>query len=103
MPTYATAPTFRASRNGPKKSGFLTLVPAKTGIFLRSFNLGKKFHTSVCILSLSRIIVAKLSLKKCVVTPNFLFGFQLLALAKICFSRVVINRAKYFDINRHRP
>ena len=76
VPTFATAHTFCASRDGPRKSGFLTVVPAKTGIFLRSFNLGIKFHTLFCILALSRIIVAKLSLKKCVVTSKFLFGFQ---------------------------
>ena len=29
--------------------------------------------------------------EKCVVTPNFLYG---LALAKICFSHIVINHAK---------
>ena len=34
--------------------------------------------------------------------PQFSFWISL-ALAKICFSRIVINRAKYFGISRHRP
>ena len=37
MPTFATAHTFCASRNGSGKSSFLTAVPAKTEMFfLRS-------------------------------------------------------------------
>ena len=35
VPTFATAHTFCASLYGPKKSGFLTAVPATTEIFLR--------------------------------------------------------------------
>ena len=35
VPTFATAHTFCAPRDDPRKSGFLTLVLAKTGIFLR--------------------------------------------------------------------
>ena len=50
----------------------------------------KKRHTLLCILLLFRIIVAYLSLKKCVVTPQFSFWISK-ALAKICFSSIVIN------------
>ena len=32
-------------------------------------------HTLLCILKLFTDIIHELSLKKCVVTPNFLFGF----------------------------
>ena len=35
MLTFATAHTLCASRNGPRKSGFLTAVPAETDIFVR--------------------------------------------------------------------
>ena len=37
VPTFATAHTFRASRDGPRKSGFLSATPAKTEIFFRVF------------------------------------------------------------------
>ena len=33
MPTFATAHTFCASRDGPSKSGFLTAMPAKERYF----------------------------------------------------------------------
>ena len=36
----------------------------------------KERQTLLCILELYTNIVHELSLKKCVVTPNFLFGFQ---------------------------
>ena len=42
VPTFATAHTFCASRNGPRKSGFLTAVPAKTDTFLRFITTRKK-------------------------------------------------------------
>ena len=35
-----------------------------------------KVYTLLCILKLFTDIIHELSLKKCVVTPNFLFGFQ---------------------------
>ena len=34
VPTFTTAHTFCASRDGPRKSGFLTVVPANTEVFL---------------------------------------------------------------------
>ena len=33
VPTFATAHTFCACRDGPRKSGFLTVVPAKQRYF----------------------------------------------------------------------
>ena len=35
VPNFATAHTFCASGDGPRKSGFLTAMPDKTEIFLR--------------------------------------------------------------------
>ena len=35
VPTFATAHPFCASCDGPRKSGFLTVVPAKTEIFVQ--------------------------------------------------------------------
>ena len=35
QPLFATAHTFCASRDGPRRSSFLTAVPAETEIFLR--------------------------------------------------------------------
>ena len=57
---------------------------------------GLKCHTLLCILLPFRIIVSCLFIiisEKCVVTPNFLFWIPI-ALAKICYSCIVINRAK---------
>ena len=34
--TFATRHTFCTSRDGPRKSGFVTMVPAKTELFLCS-------------------------------------------------------------------
>ena len=34
VPTFATAHTFCPSCDGPRKTGFITVVPAKTEIFL---------------------------------------------------------------------
>ena len=84
--TLVTAHTFCAPLDGPRKSRFLTVVPAKTEIYLRGqyncegkADLGKgyrnpktklggtkhfseitwqKFHTLFCILALDRNIVA---------------------------------------------
>ena len=83
--------------------GFLWVVPTYIGIFLSGFKIsgesrtwylkrklgvtmpfseiiklqfGEKCHTVLCILLLCRIIVALIISKKCVVTPNFPFGFQ---------------------------
>ena len=35
VPTFATVHTYCVSRDGPRKLGFLTAVPAQTKIFLR--------------------------------------------------------------------
>ena len=49
MPTFTTAHTLCASRDGLRKSGFINAVPAKTEIFLRGLllrgkaNLGKSY------------------------------------------------------------
>ena len=48
----------------------------------------RKCHKLLCILQLWRIID-----EKCVVTPNFLFGFSI-DLIEICFSSIAINCAK---------
>ena len=37
MPPFPTAHAFCASRDGPRKSGFLTAVPAKTENFFACF------------------------------------------------------------------
>ena len=42
MSPFATAHTFCASRDGPRKSGFLTAVPAKTEIFFVAYNYAGK-------------------------------------------------------------
>ena len=47
MPPFATAHTFCASRDGPRKSGFLTALPAKTEIFLRGLSREKKVFARV--------------------------------------------------------
>ena len=88
MPTFATAHTFCASPDGPRKSGLLMAMSAKTeryfcavynyagkadlwkgywnpkrklGVtmyFSIKLQFGKKLHTLFCILALFRIIVA---------------------------------------------
>ena len=42
MPTFATAHTFCASRDGLRKSSFLTVMPAKTDIFARFMTMQEK-------------------------------------------------------------
>ena len=42
MPTFATAHTFCASRDGPRKSSFLTVAPAETDIFARFITTREK-------------------------------------------------------------
>ena len=89
---FATAHAVCASRDGSRKSGFLTAIPAKIGIFFcaiynyaRKADFGKGFwnpkrkfgvtmylseiitlqcHTLLCISALFRIIAALLSLSK---------------------------------------
>ena len=99
------------------------MVPAKTELFLRALHLrgktdlskgywyrkrklgltihfseimklqfGKKCHTLFCILGLFRIIAATLS-QKMRGYPQISFWIQI-ALGKICFFCIVINRAK---------
>ena len=52
----------------------------------------KKLHTLLCILLFFRITAASLSLKKAWLPPNFFFVS--IALAKICFLRIVINHTR---------
>ena len=55
---------------------------------------GKKHHTLLCILLLFRIIVVvNISKKKMRGYPQLSFWIPS-ALAKICFSHIVINRVK---------
>ena len=53
----------------------------------------KKCHTFLCILLSFLIIVAQLSLKKMSCYPQFSFWIPI-ALAKIFFTCIVINRAR---------
>ena len=131
VPTFATAHTFCASCNGPKRSGFLTAVPPKTEIFCTVYNytakadlvkgywnlkrkLGVTMHFSKII---KLQFVKKMSIytlfciwcflifsKKKRGYPQFSFWIPI-ALTKICFSRIVINCAKILSIgiSRHRP
>ena len=56
---------------------------------------GRKTPNIALYFTASWIIIAELSLKNGWLPPNFLFRFQQPLLnAKICFSHIVINRAK---------
>ena len=53
----------------------------KLGVTMNFFEVtklqfGKNCHALLCILLSFIIIVASVNSKKCLVTPNFLFGFQ---------------------------
>ena len=61
----------------------------------------KKSHTLLYIFAFFRDINVYLSLKNAWL-PQFSLWITI-ALAKICFPPIVINRTKYFGISRHHP
>ena len=46
VPPFATAHTFCASRDGPRKSNFLTAMPAKTQALCAVYNYARKADLS---------------------------------------------------------
>ena len=81
LPTFSTAHTFCASRDGPRKSGFLTAVPAKTEIFLRVYagkaDLGKGCWNPKRKFGLAMYFsgIIKLQFGKKFLTLFFIFAF----------------------------
>ena len=111
MPPFVNSPTFCASRDGPRKSDFLRTLPINTKVFLHGLSLrgkttspkkiaGNCAFSAIIELKFGKEIpyIVQLKFGKkipyiVVFYPQFSFWIPV-ALAKICFSRVVVNRAK---------